>query len=264
MIASRDCSLPLASACSSTWKACVGADVEDGAHRFALHLRLVVVEQLGEVGQRLAAAELAHQLNRRAADRRVRRALQPLDRPPPDGAERQQHRRQPLARAAALLGGERLGERTHQHLAERDAHRLDALELRVVDRGQMGDDVPHHRPRDEHVDGDDALLPSHLGVLAGRGRGDDVDQTGGGIEVADEQQILEHVDHRRHQLAPAVVVLFDAQQVEQQRDVERAHRRRRTVVSQPVTRSGGSSLTRSTSMACALAARARAWYVSET
>ena len=69
-------------------KRCVGADVEDRAHRFALHLRLVVVEQLGQIRQRVAAAELAQQVDGRPADRRVRRALQPLDGAPADGAER--------------------------------------------------------------------------------------------------------------------------------------------------------------------------------
>ena len=78
----------------------VGADVQDRAHRFALHLRLVVVEQLGQVGQRVAAAELAHQVDRRPAHRRVRRVLQPLDRPPADRPEREQDRRS-AARACA-------------------------------------------------------------------------------------------------------------------------------------------------------------------
>ena len=58
----------------------VGADVQDRADRLALHLRLVVVEQLGQVGERVAAAELAHQVDGRAAHGGVGRALQPLDR----------------------------------------------------------------------------------------------------------------------------------------------------------------------------------------
>ena len=45
-----------------------------------------------------------------------------------------------------------------------------------------------------------------------------------GVEVADQQQILEQADHRLHQLAPAIVVLLDPQQIEDQREVERAQR----------------------------------------
>ena len=79
----------------------------------------------------------AHQVDRRPAHRRVRRVLQPLDRPPADRAEREQDRRQALARARPLFRRQRFGERPDEHLAERHAHRLDALELRVVDRRQV-------------------------------------------------------------------------------------------------------------------------------
>ena len=45
-------------------------DVEHGPDGFALNLQLRVVEQEGELRQRLAAAELAQQVNRRPPDRR--------------------------------------------------------------------------------------------------------------------------------------------------------------------------------------------------
>ena len=49
----------------------------------------------------------------------------------------------------------------------------------------------------------------------------DVDQLRGGVEIADEQQILDERDDRRHHFAPALVDVLDAQQVEHQRQVER-------------------------------------------
>ena len=56
-----------------------GADPQDGADRLALHLLLVVVQQPGELGERFAAAELAKQVDRRAAHGGVRRVLEALD-----------------------------------------------------------------------------------------------------------------------------------------------------------------------------------------
>ena len=104
----------------------LGADVENRAHRFALHLRLVVVEQLGQIGQRVAAAELAQQVDGRPPDRRVRRALQPLGGAFADDAEGDQDGGQPLARPRALFDRQRFGQRLDDHFAERQAHRLDA------------------------------------------------------------------------------------------------------------------------------------------
>ena len=132
----------------------VGADVEDGPQGFALDLRLAVIEQQREIGQRILAAELPQQIDRRPAHGGVGRALQPLHGLPARRAEGDEERRQPLARAAALFGRQRFGERPHQHLADRQAQRLDALELRLVDRRQVRDDVAHHRAGDEQVDGD--------------------------------------------------------------------------------------------------------------
>ena len=66
----------------------------------------------------------------------------------------------------------------------------------------------------------------------------------------------------RHQLAPSLVVSFDAQQVEQQRQVEGAQRaRRHRSPARRCTRSGGSSLTCSTSMACVRAVDSSRPYV---
>jgi hypothetical protein len=99
----------------------------------------------------------------------------------------------------------------------------------LLDRREMRRRVPHHRSGDQQVDGGDGVLPARRrpgGVGAGLG-----DQHGqhfdGGVEIADEQQVLEQPDHRLHQLAPAPLILLDAQQVEDQREVERAERGRR-------------------------------------
>ena len=127
--------MPLASACFEHLVRLFGADVENRAHRLALHLRLVVVEQFGQIGQRVAAAELAQQINGRAPHGRVRRSFQPLDGAFARDAEGEQDRGQALTRTGALFDRQRLGERLDHHLAERDAHALDAFELRVVDRG---------------------------------------------------------------------------------------------------------------------------------
>ena len=134
----------------------------------------------------------------------------------------------------ALLDRQRLGERLDQHFAERQAHRLDPLELRLVDRRQMRDDVAHHRAGDQQVDGGDRVLTA-VGRLAvpAASRVSDVDELRRRVEVADEQQILDQRDDRRHQLAPALVVLLDAQQVEHQRQVERAQRRVVATVDEP-------------------------------
>ena len=122
----------------------VGADVENGPHRFALHLLLIVCEQLRELGQRVAAAEIAEQIDRGATHGRVRRAFQSFDLPPADRTEGDQNGGQTLARPRALLGRQRFGERPDHHLADRHAHGLDPLELRVVDVREVRDDVLHH------------------------------------------------------------------------------------------------------------------------
>ena len=103
------------------------------AARFALDLLLIVSEQFRELGERVAAAEIAEQIDRRATHGRIRRALQSFDLPPADRTERDQNGGQALARPRALLGREGFGERPDQHLADRHTHGLDPLELRVVD-----------------------------------------------------------------------------------------------------------------------------------
>ena len=153
-------------------------------------------------------------------------ALQAFDRAPAGRAERQQDGGQPFPRTPAFFDGQRLGERTHQHLSERDAHGLDALERRVVDGQQVRHDVPHHRSGDEHVDGDHRVLAPFLRRCACGCAGEHRRELDGGVEVADEQQVLEVVRHGRHQRAPFVVVLLEAQQVEQQRQIEGPQRAR--------------------------------------
>src|SRR2546428_80776 len=80
----------------------VGPDVESGAPALALQLRLGVVEQLGELRQRFAAAELAHQLNRGPADGCIGGILQSLDLAAGNGSERDENGRQALARTRTL------------------------------------------------------------------------------------------------------------------------------------------------------------------
>ena len=153
MIASRDCVGAAGERLLEDLIRRVGADVEDRAHRLALHLRLVVVEQLGQVGQRLAAAELAQQVNRRPPHRRVRRVLQPLDRPAAD------RRRTPAgsrsaARACAArsstdsasASGRTSTSPSDTHIALTRSNCASSIVARCVD------DVPHHRAGDEHVD----------------------------------------------------------------------------------------------------------------
>ncbi len=138
----------------------------------------------------------------------------------------EENRGQPLLRARPVFDRERFGERLDQDLAERHAHRLHPLELRVVDRCQVGDDVTHHRAGDEHVDRDHRVLAARLRAAWRRFADDHVDQLLRGVEVADEKQVSEQRDDRPHQLAPALFVLLDAQQIEQQREIERAQRAR--------------------------------------
>ena len=56
---------------------------------------------------------------------------------------------------------------------------------------------------------------------AGRFLRQDGDELRRRVEIADQQQILDQRHDRRHHVAPAVVVVLDAQQVEHQRQVER-------------------------------------------
>ena len=152
---------------------------------------------------------------------RVRRALQPFNRPPSGGAERQQNRREPLARTGALFDRQRLGQRTDEDFAERHAHRLDALELRRVYRGEVRRDVAHHRAGDEHVDRGDRMLAAPRRRAGAPFADEYLDQLHRGVEIADEQQIFEEPHDRRHHLAPLRVVRLDPQQIQQQRQVER-------------------------------------------
>ena len=120
-----------------------------------------------------------------------------------------------------VLDRQRLGQRPHQHLAERHAQRLQPLELRFVDRGQVGDDVAHHRAGRPACRSQssrawrwffDPPPPASLTTIVSssaaasksptRSRSSSSDTTGG------------------HQLAPALVVVFDPEQVEDQRQVE--------------------------------------------
>src|SRR4029453_7108124 len=71
-------------------------DVEHGTDGFALNLQLRVVKQEDQLRQRFAAAELAQQVNRRAPDEGILRALQALDGFPSRGTERNQQRCQAL------------------------------------------------------------------------------------------------------------------------------------------------------------------------
>ena len=170
------------------------------------------------------AAELAHQIDGGAPDRGVRRALEAFDRPLPGGAERQQDRREPLARSRALFGGQGLGERPDQHLAERHARCLHPLELLLVDRRQVRGDVTHHRAGDQQVDRGRGVLSPCRRCAAARFAHKHVNQRGRGFEVADQQQVVEQADHRDHHLAPAVVVALDAQNVDEQRQIQGAQR----------------------------------------
>ena len=68
--------------------------------------------------------------------------------------------------------------------------------------------------------------PAEADASLGRGR-EDRHQGGQRVEVADEQQILQERDHRRHQRAPARVVLFHPKQVEKERQIEPAQLARR-------------------------------------
>ena len=209
----------------------VGADVEDRAHRLALHLRLVVVEQLGQVGQRFAAAELRASAESPSGARpdsaSSSAARSSGGRPTPNAS------RIAVSRSrgrGALLDRQRLGERADEHLAERHAHRLHALELRLVDRRQV-------RRR---------CAASSSRRSAGRWRSS---RAGGAPSTRCRRRRLRRpapppaamaasksptssrssssADDRLHQLAPALLVLLDSQQVEDQRQVERAQRRRR-------------------------------------
>ena len=84
----------------------------------------------------------------------------------------------------------------------------------------------HHRPRDEPIDGDHGVLLARLRRPLARFPHHDAGQLRRGFEVADEEQILQKADDRRHQAVPPLLVFFDAQQVEEQREIERAQRAR--------------------------------------
>ena len=103
----------------------VGADLHDRAESVALDRRLGIAEKRLEVGQRLAPAERAQQLHRRATDGRVRRAAQLIDVVAPGRAKTEQHIPEALHRAA-LFHRQRLGERFDRRRPQRAAERRDA------------------------------------------------------------------------------------------------------------------------------------------
>ena len=226
MIASRDASVPLASACFEDLVAAFGADVENRAHRLALDLRLVVVEQLGQIGQRVAAAELAQQVDGRAANGRIRRALQPFDGPACRRRRRRSGSRSAARAAAAALRPTALRRAactttspSDRHIAFTRSNCASSIVGRCVAMWRiigpatsmsMAVTACWRRPSSARRPPACVSTPTSCS---------------GGVEIADEQQVLDQRDDRRHQLAPAIVVLLDAQQVEHQRQVERPQRR---------------------------------------
>ena len=195
-------------------------DFEDGPDRLPLDDRLGVVQQFGQVGQRLASAEFTQEINRGAPDCRVCRGLQLFNLAPADGAEPDEDVGQALACAGALLGRERLGKRSNERFPERHADRLHAPELRVVDRGQVADDVPHIRRVDQPADraaGD--RLPLRRARVVGIGAKNRKEGFGR-VEIADQEEVLHERDDRGHQRAALRGVLLDTQEVEDECQVE--------------------------------------------
>ncbi len=89
----------------------------------------------------------------------------------------------------------------------------------------MRRDVAHHGAADQHVDGRQSELPPPWRLAGARLRGQGLDETRRRFEIAHEQQILDERDDRRHHGTPAVVVFLDAQDVENQRQIQRSERR---------------------------------------
>ena len=148
MIASRDWSVPLDERLLQHLERRIGADVQNRAHRFALHLRLVVVEQFRQVGQRLGAAEFAQQV---IAVRRTAGFGDPFSRSTvrlptaPKAIRIAVSRSRGRGRSSfdsASASGRTSTSPSETHIA------CTRSNVRVVDRRQVRDDVAHHRAGD--------------------------------------------------------------------------------------------------------------------
>ena len=144
----------------------------------------------------------AHQVNRRAPDRRVLRVLQLLDRRAAPARRTQQNRRQPLARARAALRPTALRpaaapapRRASTHIALTRSNCASSIVRQVRGRRAASSGRrPARRSRS-----------ARAGARARRRRCRRPRRTrtpmqlAGRVEVADQQQIFDERDHRLHQ-----------------------------------------------------------------
>ncbi len=233
----------------------VGADVEDRAHRLALHLRLVVVEQLGQVGQRFAAAELRASAESPSGARPGSASSSAVRscgvRPTRTRAGSPSAARAGAARSStdsASASGRTSTSPSDTHIAFTRSNCASSIVARCVV------DVPHHRAGNQQVDGGDRVLAArrrHAAGGAGFARPAPPPAASAASKSPTSSRSSSSATTGFISVAPALLVLLDSQQVEDQRQVERAQRASsRSCRARRRCRSGGSSLTCSTSIAC--------------
>ena len=180
----------------------------------------------------------------RSGARRVRRVLQAFDLPRPADPNRCQIAVSRSRGRGALLDRQRFGERPDQHLAERHAHRLDPLELGLVDCRRCGRRcaASSSRPTSRSMAFVACWRRSFDTVLAAPARTSTVNSSFAGSKSPTSSKILDAASTTGLiKVGPAVVgFCLDAQQVEDQ--VRSSGAARSSNRPQPCRRrSGGSS-----------------------
>ena len=202
----------------------LGADLHDRADRFALHLRIRVVQHRRQLGQRLAAAEDAEQIDRRAADGRVRGVLELLDRLPARRAESEQQLAQVPDGAIVFFDGEGERQRAHDRRADRVAHPAERLDVRILDLPQVKHDVTNDLAAGElvqHRFGDGAQRGAPFVAALGDQH---VQERLRRHDVAEQGAAFDLVGPNRRDRLPRHRVVLDAKEVVNQREIQLAHR----------------------------------------
>ena len=201
----------------------VDAERRDGPGRLALHVRLGVIEQRFQLGQRLLPAEFPQQQDRRAPDGGVRGLAQALDRLAPGGPEAGQDVDEVSPRPIPFLPRQHFGERADRDRAQGDAEPPGRLDDPRVGRVEVRRHVPHRRRREEVVQRlrrfrADLGLAMTLGLRAQR-----LGQQRGGREVADDEEQADAFEHEAGEVPPQRQVLLEVHEIGDEFRVEQPH-----------------------------------------
>ena len=201
------------------------AHADHRTKRFALHQRLRIGEQVSELGEPLAAAELPEQERGGLPHFPVGRVQELTDGVPAAGAEADQDVPHGPSDLAIVFGGERLGQRHHDAGAERGAQLFDVAYRGLVAGAQPCQGVTHRRSGDHPVEGLSREAADRVGLdrylVVGTPLGEALEELQRSLEVARQGEALDMTADRAGDIAPTKRVGFHSQQIEQQLQVER-------------------------------------------